>query len=93
MGTTIKNTLKLHLFELFERIRFTLCPCCPLSSHQHVLHHAHVRKERIALKQIPNTPLLRRHINVGFRIKQNPVVENNAATVRLHDAGNALERH
>ena len=50
MRTTVKKALKPHFFELFERTRFTLCPCCPLGSHQHVLHHTHVRKERIALK-------------------------------------------
>ena len=66
MGATVKKTLKPHFLELCKRTRFTLCLCCSLGAHQHILHHAHVREECIALKQISNTPLLRRHINMGF---------------------------
>ena len=57
-----------------------------------ILHDGHVRKQRILLKEVPDPPLLRGQVDARFAVKERLAVQHDAAAVRCHDPGDALER-
>ena len=63
-----------------------------MQSAQDVLPHGHIRKQRIVLEQITDLPLLRREVDVLFRIEQRASVQYDPAAIRALDARDAFQR-
>ena len=55
-----------------------------------VFAHAHVRKQRVILKDVSTTAALCRDVNVSSAIKVDFIVDKNAALVRVHEPRNAV---
>ena len=51
-----------------------------------------MRKQRVALEDVADPPLLRRQIHAGLRVEQHAVVDDHAPGVGLDQAREALER-
>ena len=49
-------------------------------------------EERVALEDIPEPPLLRRHVDAALAVEEHGAVDDDAALVGTHEAGQALQR-
>ena len=58
-----------------------------------ILLHAHVREQRVLLKEITDLALLRRQVDLLFAVKEHAVAEHDAPAVGRHDARDALQGH
>ena len=59
----------------------------------HILCHGHVRKKGKILKKISDSPFLRLQVDLFFRIKKGPAIEDDLSFIRPQDPGDAFERH
>ena len=58
-----------------------------------IFFHGHIVKQRIVLKQQSNPALLRRQIDVPFRVKKGHAIHSDATPVGTHNTGDAAQRH
>ena len=93
MRTVLFQSLQMKRFQLFLHGGFPFPTRQPVQRSSDILLHRHIGKQRILLKKIADTPLLRGQIDVLFTVKQHPIIQYNAPAVRPFNAGNAFERH
>ena len=55
-----------------------------------ILLHRHVRKERILLEEVSDSPLLGRQVDLLLAVEENAIAEHDAPAVGRHDARDAL---
>ncbi len=60
---------------------------------QEVLAKRHVREQRVALEDVPAAPGMRGQIDPRATVKQNLVVNENPALIRLDETGDGIEEH
>ena len=51
-----------------------------------------MREQRVALEDVADAPPLGRHVDAGHRVEEHVAVHHDAAGIRAHEPGQALQR-
>ena len=92
-GLVLFQALESHHAQDLAQLLFTLHPIpLAMQAAKDVLPHGHVGKQRVILEEVAHVPLLRREVDLLFRVEEHDAVELDMPAVGLFDAGDALER-